>query len=161
MGVRVMVVERYAFVREALRIAIHPMPRLELVAEARSGTEAVGLAIEEEPGVILLDVDWPSLAGLAAIPLLRGAVPDALIVAYSSEPEFESARPGFDAGGAAIAAGADAYLTAAATLEEMVAVLQAGLACSTREWDLEAELAGVAVAPTTKIFDLDTPTGRN
>jgi two-component system uhpT operon response regulator UhpA len=137
-----MVVERYAFVRDALRIALHPMPRLQLVAEARNATEAVGLAIDEEPGVILLDVDWPSLAGLAGIPLLRGAVPGALIVAYSSEPEFESAQPGFDPAAASIAAGADAYLTATATLEEMVAMLQAGSACWMGECELEEALTG-------------------
>ena len=51
MAVRVMVVERYEFVRDALRIAILPMPGLELVAEASNASEAVGLAV----GVLILN----------------------------------------------------------------------------------------------------------
>jgi DNA-binding NarL/FixJ family response regulator len=134
-----MVVEGYRFVREALRIAIDPVPGVELVAEASDGSEAVGLAVDENPDVILLDVDWPSLDGVAAAPLLRRAVPEALIVMYSSEPEFEAAEPWFDATEAAIAAGADAYLTAAATLEEMVAVLHATPASSRGQRGVEEE----------------------
>lgn len=134
--VTVMVVERYRCVRDTLRIAIHPMPGLELVAEASDATEAAGLAMDHEPDVILLDVDWPSLAGLGAVPVLRLAAPQALIVMYSSEPAFEH-RNGEDAAGFAIAAGADAYLTAAATLEEMVTLLQAPPEPSPRRPDRE------------------------
>jgi len=141
-AVRVIVVERYEFVRDALRIAIHPMPGLELVAEASNASEAVGLAVDENPDVILLDVDWPSLDGLAIAPLLRQVVPAALIVMYSSEPEFETHDRGFDAAEAAMAAGADVYLTAAATLEEMVAALHATPATWRRERHLEEELVG-------------------
>jgi DNA-binding NarL/FixJ family response regulator len=134
-----MVVERYRCVRDMLRIAIHPMPGLEVVAEAGDATEAAGLAMEHEPDVILLDVDWPSLAGFGAVPLLRLAVPQALIVMYSSEPDFEHPDPE-DAAATAIAAGADAYLTAASTLEEMVTLLQAAPACPRYERDLLEEL---------------------
>ena len=123
MPVTVMVVERYRFVRDVLRIAIDPMPGLELVAEAGNAVEAVSLAMDHEPDVILVDVDWPSLAGFGAVPLLRLAVPQALIVMYSSEPEFEYTDPE-GATGAAMAAGADAYVTAASTFDEMVTLLK-------------------------------------
>ena len=138
----VMVVERYRFVRDALRIAIEPMPGLELVAEADDVHKAVDLVTDEAPDVILLDVDWPCLDGLAAAPLLRQALPDVLIVMYSSEPEFETHDRGFDAAEAAITAGADAYLTAAATLEEMVGALHMAAVSPRRERDLEEELVG-------------------
>jgi DNA-binding NarL/FixJ family response regulator len=118
------------------------MPGLELVAEASNASEAVALAIEEEPGVILLDVDWPSLDGLAAAVPLRQAVPEALIVMYSSDPEFETRGAGFDAAAVAISAGADAYLTARATLEEMVAALYAAPNSSRCQRELAEELVG-------------------
>jgi hypothetical protein len=63
---------------------------------------------------------------------------------YSSEPEFEVGEPWFDAAEAAIAVGADAYLSATTTLEEMVAFLHAGLGASRREWVLEDELASIS-----------------
>ena len=135
-------VERYRVVRDALRIAIGPMPGLELVAEASNASEAVALAIEEEPEVILLDVDWPSLDGLAAAVPLRQAVPEALIVMYSSDPEFETHGAGFDAAAVAISAGADAYLTARATLGEMVAALYAAPSSSRCQREFAEELVG-------------------
>ena len=137
--VTVMVVERYRCVRDTLRIAIHPMPGLELVAEAGDPTEAAGLAMDHEPDVILVDVDWPSLAGFGAVPVLRLAVPQALIVMYSSEPEFEYTDPE-GAAGAAIAAGADAYVTAASTFDEMVTLLKARPDSSDRRPDREVLL---------------------
>jgi DNA-binding NarL/FixJ family response regulator len=137
-----MVVERYRFVRDALRIAIEPMPALRLVAEADDVHKAVGLIMNEAPDVILLDVDWPSLDGLAAAPLLRRAAPGACIVMYSSDPEFETADPGFRAGHAALDAGADAYLSAAATLEEMVALLHAVPDTYSRRWERLEQLTG-------------------
>jgi DNA-binding NarL/FixJ family response regulator len=136
-----MVVERYRFVRDALRIVIDPVPGLSLVAEADDVYEAIDRVTDEEPDVILLDVDWPSLDGLAAAPLLRQAAPGACVVMYSSDPEFETADPGFRAGDAALDAGADAYLAAAATLEEMVAVLQA-IPDTYRRWERQEQLTG-------------------
>src|SRR5437016_5770897 len=56
-----MVVERYRFVRDAMRVAIARAPDLDLVADAGDVVEAIGLAMDHEPDVIVLDVDWPSL----------------------------------------------------------------------------------------------------
>ena len=123
MPVRIMVVERYRFVRDAMRVAIARAPDLDLVADAGDVVEAIGLAMDHEPDVIVLDVDWPSLQGLAAAPCLRKAVPGACIVMYSSDPDFET-DPELEAAHAAIAGGADAYLAASSTLEEMMALLQ-------------------------------------
>ena len=134
-----MVVERYRFVRDAMRVAIARAPDLDLVADAGDVVEAIGLAMDHEPDVIVLDVDWPSLQGLAAAPCLRKAVPGACIVMYSSEPDFEH-PDAEDAAGTAIAAGADAYLRAASTLEEMVTLLQAAPACPGYERDLVDDL---------------------
>jgi DNA-binding NarL/FixJ family response regulator len=141
MPVRVMVVERYRFVRDALRIAIAPVAGLELVVETGDADEAVCLAMDQEPDVIVLDVGWPSLEGLAAAPRLREVAPQACIVMYSSDPEFEAGYHGFEAGGAAITGGADAYLPAASTLKEMVALLLAVPSSTGRAWRFQREAA--------------------
>jgi len=65
----------------------------EVVGGARDGAEAVALARSCQPDVITLDLAMPSMDGREALPLLRAAVPGAIIVVLSgSEPGPTLAR---------------------------------------------------------------------
>src|SRR5437879_9799575 len=130
-SVRLMIVERRQLVRDALRIAIDSTAGLDLVAETGDPSDAAVCAAVREPDVVLLDVDWPSLAGMAAIPSIRVVAPQSLIVTYSSEPGFE-AHGALEAARAAIASGADAHLNVSATLEEMITLASTADASSPR-----------------------------
>jgi DNA-binding NarL/FixJ family response regulator len=68
-------------VRLALEGAGH-----EVVGEAGDARGAVALAAEEQPDLVLLDVDLPGADGLSAIPQIRAACPGCLIVLVSGFP---------------------------------------------------------------------------
>ena len=92
-------------------------PGLELVAEAQDADEAIALAVEHTPDVVLLDVEMPGGGGLRAAREIRAALPAARVVGLSAH-ESDEAR------GAMEAAGADGYIVKGAAPGEVVRVLR-------------------------------------
>ena len=73
---RVMICDDEPSLRTLLRIALGLEPDLEVVAEAANGREAIDLAEQHRPDVILLDLAMPVMDGLEALPKLRAVAPD-------------------------------------------------------------------------------------
>lgn len=64
--IRVLVVDDQALVRSGFRIMLEQQPDLEVCGEAATGVEAVRLARDTEPDVVLMDIRMPELDGLDA-----------------------------------------------------------------------------------------------
>ncbi|MFI6694706.1 response regulator [Streptomyces sp. NPDC050433] len=74
MTIRVLLADDQALLRSTFRILIDSDPEMTVVAEAADGQEAVDLAREHHPDVIVMDIRMPGLDGLAATSLI-GADP--------------------------------------------------------------------------------------
>lgn len=79
------IVEDEADVRWLIRLTLLEDPRLEIFGEAATARDAIELARQGQPGLIILDhsIDG-DIMGLDAAPLLREAAPEAKILLFSA-----------------------------------------------------------------------------
>jgi two-component system, NarL family, response regulator DegU len=100
--ITVLVADDHRMLREGLRRSLEGLG-FEVLAEAADGEEAVRLAVELRPDVVLMDVSMPVLGGVGATRRLRDDAAGVRVVMLSS-------HSGRDILTQAIRAGADAYL---------------------------------------------------
>jgi NarL family two-component system response regulator LiaR len=105
--IRVLIVDDHAMVRQGLRTFLElqdtsALP-IEVVGEAANGLEAVKLAKQTQPDIVLLDLVMPEMDGLQATPQILEASPGSRVVILTSFGEEDKVLP-------AIRAGAQGYL---------------------------------------------------
>jgi NarL family two-component system response regulator YdfI len=96
--IRILVADDHSLVREGLRLILETEPEFELVGEAADGKEAVRLAAERTPDVILMDLRMPVMDGLTAVGLIRAQTPESAIVILTTFNEDDLMRRGLRAG---------------------------------------------------------------
>jgi DNA-binding NarL/FixJ family response regulator len=102
-SIRVLVADDHAVVREGIRHVLADTHGFEVAAEAGSGAEAVKLAGECEPDVVVLDVSMPGGTGLEVIGDVRRVAPQARVLILSVHDVAEYVLQ-------AVRAGAHGYL---------------------------------------------------
>ncbi len=93
-----LIADDHLVVREGLRQILETEPDLLPVGEAADGLEAVQLAAELHPDVVLMDLRMPRLDGLAAIERLRSEAPETAVVILTTYDEDELMAQGLRAG---------------------------------------------------------------
>jgi DNA-binding NarL/FixJ family response regulator len=78
-----LIAEDRAIMREGLRKMVESDPNLKVVGEARDGREAVALAMELHPQVVLMDIALPLINGVAATREVLKALPDTKVLILS------------------------------------------------------------------------------
>jgi len=96
--IRVLLADDEAMVREGFRLILETQTDIEVVAEAADGFQAVELAPELEPSVVLMDIRMPKLDGLEATRRLLAAQPTARVLVLTTfdndEVVYEALRSG-------------------------------------------------------------------
>jgi two-component system chemotaxis response regulator CheB len=95
---RVMVVDDSPFARKVLRQLLSESPRLEVVASASDGLEALEKIQELQPEVVTLDLMMPALDGLSLLRALPGKGAPAVVVVSVSDADSEMAIEALHAG---------------------------------------------------------------
>lgn len=100
MVVRVLLADDNARFRGVLRRLLERDPDIVVVAEAGDGAEAVEMAEDVRPDVVLMDVSMPGLDGLEATYALKAQLPDVTVLMLSVGDKEQEIAAGL-AGGAA------------------------------------------------------------
>jgi len=88
--IRLLLADDHALVLQAVRYALEPEPGIEIVGEAKSGSEVLPRVAETEPDLILLDIRMPGFDGLQLLDRLGKEYPEKKVVILSGvdEPEL-------------------------------------------------------------------------
>ena len=116
MSLRLLIVDDHPLTRDALA-SLLAQHGFDIAGQAADGTEAIRLAGELAPDVILLDLSMPGLDGLDALPRLREAAPDCEVVVLTADGTEENLL-------AAIRGGAAGYLLKSEPPERIVEFLR-------------------------------------
>ena len=102
--IRVLIADDQRVVREGLAMVLGLLPDVEVVGSASDGDEAVALAADLLPDIVLMDLRMPRCDGVEATRLLRDRVPETTVVVLTTYADDRSVID-------ALRAGARGYLT--------------------------------------------------
>ena len=116
--IRVLIADDQRVVRDGLSMLVALIDDVEVVGTACDGAEAVRLAGDHRPNVVLMDLRMPGTDGIAATAELRQRLPSARVLVLTTYADEDAIVP-------ALQAGARGYLTKDASAEQIEAAIRA------------------------------------
>lgn len=116
-SISVLLVDDHAMVRQGVKAFLVTQPDLSVVGEAGSGAEAVKLAAQFIPDVVLMDLIMPDMDGVEATRKVKQVSPRSQIVVLTSYHEDEHIFP-------ALKAGALSYILKDVSAEELASAVR-------------------------------------
>jgi DNA-binding NarL/FixJ family response regulator len=110
--IRVLLADDHAMFRQGIKEMLSTDEQIEVVGEAQNGREAVALARELEPDVVILDVEMPVMGAREAMERMLESSPPPRVVIVTMYDDPRLVRE-------LIGLGAVAYLVKSATMEEL------------------------------------------
>lgn len=117
-SIRVLVADDHTLFRDGLRALFASLPEYELVGEAASGEEAIALAEDLQPDVVLMDIQMPGVNGIEATRQILKTSPHIGVVVVTMFEDDDSVF-------AAMRAGARGYVLKGADQSQMLRAIQA------------------------------------
>lgn len=116
-GVRILIVDDVPAVRESLRWLLEDEPGLTVIGEAPTGSQALQMAVNLKPDLVILDVELPDIDGFAVTSQLKAQPNPSVVVLLSIHNSVKYQKLGRDAG-------CDAYVGKESGWVGLLSVLQ-------------------------------------
>jgi DNA-binding NarL/FixJ family response regulator len=116
--IRLIIADDHPVVREGLAAILETQPDMDLLGEAADGVEAVALAKQMQPDVVLMDLQMPNMDGVEAIRQIKALAPTTEIVVLTTYDSDEHIFRGIEAG-------ARGYLLKGARKDEVMSAIRA------------------------------------
>ena len=117
MTIKILLADDHTILREGLRSLIDGLPDMEVIGEASNGREAVQVAVQKRPDVVVMDVNMPDLNGIEATRQLLKELPDVKVIGLSmySDKRFVAGM---------LSAGASGYMLKSNAFDELSSALK-------------------------------------
>ena len=119
--IKVMLVDDHDLVRTGIKRLLEDHPNIKIVGEATSGEQALDLITENDPDVVLMDINMPGIGGLEATRKLLQRKPKLKIIVVTMHEDDMFAQR-------LLKAGAMGYLTKGARVDEILQAVEAVMA---------------------------------
>jgi DNA-binding NarL/FixJ family response regulator len=122
-AVRILIAEDHRMMRDALASLLEKEPGFEVVGLAEDGLEAVRLARDVKPDVVLMDIQMPRMDRIEATRQITAEIPGIKVIGLSvqSEPHIASNI---------VAAGACSFVPKSASPEELTEAIRTAVGCA-------------------------------
>jgi PAS domain S-box-containing protein len=115
--IRVLIADDHTVVRRGISTLLYQQSDMEVLGEASDGEEAVHLARQIVPDVILMDISMPNMDGLEATRIIHSEFPHIRVIGLSMYDEDEQAK-------AMLAAGASTYLSKSGNTNDLLIAIR-------------------------------------
>jgi two-component system nitrate/nitrite response regulator NarL len=115
--IKILLADDHPVVRKGLRSCLAPQEHLEVVGEASNGQEALALARQLLPDLVLMDLDMPQMSGLAVTETLARELPQIKVLILSMHDETDNISR-------VLQSGARGYVLKEAPTEELVKAIE-------------------------------------
>jgi DNA-binding NarL/FixJ family response regulator len=109
---RILIADDHELVRQGMRVILNGEPNWVVCAEATTGRQALALALEYKPDLVVLDVALPELNGIEVTRLIRRALPTAVLIVTMHDSD-QIVQDALDAGASGLVLKAEAGKTLA------------------------------------------------
>jgi DNA-binding NarL/FixJ family response regulator len=115
---RIFLADNHVLIRGGLRTLLRARRDFFICGEADNGGEAVKMAIQAKPDIVIMNVNMPGINGIEAARRIRKATPDTEILIFTTESNEDIMRE-------SLQAGARGYLLKSASDEQIIAAIEA------------------------------------
>lgn len=115
--IRVAIVDDHTLFRAGIRVLLKDLPDIEVIGEATNGQEALKLASELQPDVLLLDLGLPDTSGINVLKEVVQSAPKSKVIVLTMHNDAAMVR-------ASLAAGAAGYIVKTAADTELIAAIR-------------------------------------
>jgi len=114
---RIMIIDDHPIIRGTIASVLRADPELELVGECDDGEDGLKMVLEENPDLVIIDLDLPRLDGLSVIRRIREKNRKIFILVLSATPEHVMS-------GYARSVGANGYVGKGREISELITALK-------------------------------------